>query len=162
MTDTTQTAPPVAGASKPDNNSSNTAVKGRKIRRFTADLSAVGEPALWGFGGALALGIILIAGLLAMITWNGLTTFWPKPIAVVTLLDNAKLAGEPTRGADYRVGQDVLPSLNDAQRKQILTQGGIASRTLYKTANFDLYGNDFRWISEYEVSSRVSQGVLFI
>jgi hypothetical protein len=30
--------------------------KPRARRRFSADLSALGEPALWGFGGALALG----------------------------------------------------------------------------------------------------------
>lgn len=149
MTDTTSTASSLPGAPEPGKNKTP---KGRKVRRFTADLSAIGEPALWGFGGALAIGIILIAGLLAMITWNGLTTFWPKPIAVVTLLDNTQLAGEPTRGAEYRVGQDVLPRLSDAQREQIAAQGGVASRTLYKTANFDLYGDDFRWISAYEVA----------
>jgi phosphate transport system permease protein len=125
---------------------------GRQVRRFTADLSAVGEPALWGFGGALAIGIILIAGLLFIITWNGLTAFWPKPVAVVTLVDGAKLAGEPTRSAQYRVGEDVLPRLSEPQRAQILEQGGVASRILYKTANFDLYGDDFRWVSDYEVA----------
>lgn len=125
---------------------------GRQVRRFTSDLSAVGEPALWGFGGALAIGIILIAGLLFMITWNGLTTFWPKPIAVVTLVDGTQLAGEPTREAEYRVGDAVLSRLTDSQQERIAQGNGVANRTLYKTANFDLYGNDFRWVSDYEVS----------
>ena len=124
---------------------------GHRVRRFTADLSAVGEPALWGFGGALAIGIILIAGFLFIIAWNGMTTFWPKPIAQITLIDGAKLAGEPTRGGEYNVGQDVLQGLSEAQRQQIAQNNGIASRTLYKTANFDLYGDDFRWISDFEV-----------
>jgi phosphate transport system permease protein len=35
--------------------------RGKRVRILSADLSAVGEPALWAFGGALALGIILIA-----------------------------------------------------------------------------------------------------
>lgn len=149
MTDNNPTASPVPEAPKPGKNKTP---KGRKVRRFTADLSAIGEPALWGFGGALAIGIILIAGLLAMITWNGLTTFWPKPIAVVTLLDGSKLAGEATRGSEYRVGQDVLINLTEAQKAQVTAQGGVSSRTLYKTANFDLYGDDFRWISDFEVA----------
>lgn len=149
MTDNNPTASPVPEAPKPGKNKTP---KGRKVRRFTADLSAIGEPALWGFGGALAIGIILIAGLLAMITWNGLTTFWPKPIEVVTLLDGSKLAGEPTRGSEYRVGQDVLANLTEAQKAQVTAQGGVSSRTLYKTANFDLYGDDFRWISDFEVA----------
>ena len=74
-----------------------TKAQGRRVRSFTADLSAVGEPALWGFGGALAIGSILIAGFLAIITWNGVTTFWPKPIERLTLVDGTVLAGEPTR-----------------------------------------------------------------
>jgi phosphate transport system permease protein len=148
MSDIQQIASSSAATAAGKSKSSN----GRQVRRFTADLSAVGEPALWGFGGALAIGIILIAGLLFMITWNGLTTFWPKPIAVVTLVDSTKLAGEPTRGGEYRVGEDVLARLSESQQEQIALNAGFANRTLYKTANFDLYGNDFRWVSDYEVS----------
>jgi len=125
---------------------------GRRVRRFSSDLSAVGEPALWGFGGALALGIILIAGFLFMIAWNGFTTFWPKPIAQIELRDGSVIAGVATRGGPYRVGDDVLLRLDDRQRAEIEAGGGIAGRTLYKTANFDIYGDDFRWISDFEVT----------
>ncbi len=129
-----------------------TASPGKRVRRFSSDLSAVGEPALWGFGGALALGILLIAGFLAMITWNGLITFWPKPIERVELRDGSVIAGLATRGGPYRVGDDILMRLDDAQRAEIEENGGIASRTLYKTANYDLYGDDFRWVSDFEVA----------
>lgn len=129
------------------------ALRGRRVRRFSADLSAVGEPALWGFGGALALGIILIAGFLFIIAWNGLTTFWPKPIEEVQLRNGEVLAGVATRGGPYRPGEDVLARLDDRQRAEIEASGGFASRTLYKTANFDLYGDDFRWVSDFEVES---------
>lgn len=147
MSDTMQTD----SADKPAEAVKSKAKNGRRVRRFTADLSAVGEPALWGFGGALAIGIILIAGFLFMITWNGLTTFWPKPIAVVTLLGGEQLAGEPTRGSEYRVGEDVMLALPQEQKDRVAEQNGFSSRTLYKTANFDLYGNDFRWVSDFEV-----------
>jgi phosphate transport system permease protein len=129
------------------------AAAGRSVRRLSSDLSAVGEPALWGLGGALALGIILIAGFLAMIAWNGFTTFWPTPIERVELRDGSVIAGVATRGGPYRVGDDVLARLTDAQRAEIAANGGIANRTLYKTANFDLYGNDFRWVSDFEVAA---------
>jgi phosphate transport system permease protein len=137
--------PPVAAraASKP---------RGRVVRRFTADLSATGEPALWGLGGALAIGVILILGFLFLIAWNGMTTFWPKPIARVELLSGPPIAGEPTRSGEYRVGQDVLPTLTEAQRAEIEKNLGYSSQVLYKTANFDLYGNDFRWVSAFQVS----------
>jgi phosphate transport system permease protein len=125
--------------------------KPRVVRRFTADLSATGEPALWGLGGALAIGVMLIIGFLFLIAWNGVTTFWPKPIERVTLVNGQILAGEPSRAGEYRVGQDILAGLNEGQRAKIEQDLGFAGRTLYKTANFDLYGDDFRWVSDFEV-----------
>ena len=126
---------------------------GRRVRRFTADMSAIAEPALWGFGGALAIGIILIVGFLFLIGWNGASTFWPKPIAQVTLVDGTVIAGEPTRTSVYRVGENILEGLSPQQREQIEQNDGFANRTLYKTANFDLYGDDFRWVSDFEVKN---------
>jgi len=125
----------------------------RRVRRLTADLSATGEPALWALGGALALGVILIAGFLFMISVNGIVTFWPKPIERVELVSGQVLAGEPTRAGRYRVGQDILLKLTDEQRALVQANEGFAARTLYKTANFDLYGDDFRWVSDFEAKS---------
>lgn len=153
MTVTNETEPARAAAAEPARGR-----RVRRVRRFSADLSAVGEPALWAFGGALALGIILIAGFLAVIAWNGFTTFWPKPIERVELRDGSVLAGVATRGGPYRVGEDVLAGLTDAQRAEIAAAGGIAGRTLYKTANFDLYGDDFRWVSDFEVAGVTRPG----
>jgi len=126
--------------------------RGKRVRVLSADLSAVGEPALWGFGGALALGIILIAAFLAMVAWNGFTTFWPKPIAQVELRDGTLLAGEPTRHNRFRPGEHVVAQLDDEQRAFIEGNLGFADRTLFKTANFDLYGDDFRWVADFEVA----------
>ncbi|MGY6632325.1 MAG: phosphate ABC transporter permease PstA [Alkalilacustris sp.] len=128
------------------------AARGKRVRVLSADLSAVGEPALWAFGGALALGIILIAAFLSMVAWNGFTTFWPKPIAQVELRDGTLLAGEPTRHNRFRPGENVLAQLDADQRAYIEGNLGFADRTLYKTANFDLYGDDFRWVSDFEVA----------
>jgi phosphate transport system permease protein len=126
--------------------------RGRVVRRFTADLSATGEPALWGLGGALAIGVILILGFLFLIAWNGMTTFWPKPIARVQLVKGPAIAGEPTRASEYRVGQDILAGLSATDRAAIEQNLGYSSRVLYKTANFDLYGDDFRWVSQFETA----------
>jgi phosphate transport system permease protein len=121
------------------------------VRKYSADISAVGEPWLWGLGGALALGIILVAGFLAMVFWNGASTFWPKPIHVVTLTDGTVVAGEPTRSSVYRVGEGIRAGLSEAANAMIEANDGFARRVMYRTANFDLYGDDFRWVSEYEV-----------
>jgi phosphate transport system permease protein len=147
-----RTAIPASGAAGVAAVSAKNAVRGKRVRQLSADVSAVGEPALWAFGGALALGIILIAGFLFMVAWNGLTTFWPKPIAQVELRDGTLLAGEPTRASRYRPGDNILAQMDDAQRAFVEANGGFSDRSLYKTANFDLYGDDFRWVSDFEVA----------
>ncbi|MFN3616200.1 MAG: ABC transporter permease subunit, partial [Rubrimonas sp.] len=127
--------------------------RGRAVRSFTADLSAVREPALWCFGGALAVGIILIAAFLSMIVWNGVSTFWPKPIVVVERVDGTVLAGEPSRFSRYRPGDNVLAGLTPEQRRFVEDNGGYSDRVLYPTANFDLYGDDFTWVSDFNVAA---------
>lgn len=123
----------------------------KAVRRYTADLSAVGEPALWGFGGALALGIILICGFLLAIFWNGITTFWPKPIEIVTLANGQMVAGEPSRENLYRPEGAFLASLSDAVKADIERNDGYAERTLYRIGNYDLYNEDFRWVNAFDV-----------
>ncbi len=126
--------------------------RGRPVRTYTADLAAIGEPALWGMGGALAIGIILIAGFLAMIFWNGITTFWPKPIVVVTLNDGSKVAGEPSRDNVFRVGPELLATLSPETRAEIAAADGLAHRTMFRIGNYDLYNEDFRWVSDFEIA----------
>ena len=154
MTDIAEPGIPgrVTGDPAATDRASAKAAKARAVRRYTADLSAVGEPALWAFGGALAFGIILIAGFLFMIFWNGATTFWPKPIEMVTLRDGTVVAGEPFRSGQYRPGDNVLERLTPEQRDFVEANNGISHRILYRTANYDLYGDDFRWISDFEVA----------
>ena len=123
------------------------------VRQYSADLSAVGEPWLWGLGGALALGVILVAGFLTMIFWNGASTFWPKPIEVVTLNNGNKVAGEPTRSGVYRVGDNIREGLSPQDLAALDANDGYALRVLYRSANYDLYGDDFRWVSDFEVAS---------
>ncbi len=127
---------------------------GRRVgRRYGIDVAATGEPALWALGGALAIGILLVVGFLVMIFWNGITTFWPGPIQVVTLNDGSRTAGEPRRSESYFPGPELLASLPASERAVIEAAAGAAHRTLYRIGNFDLYNEDFRWISEFEVAN---------
>jgi phosphate transport system permease protein len=122
-------------------------------RSRATHLGAVGEPFLWGLGGALALGIVMVTGFLLLVFWNGITTFWPKPVEVVTLLDGTKVAGEPFRSERFRVTADQLGRIAPEKRASIERSGGFAERTLYRTGNFDIYNEDFRWVANYEVAS---------
>jgi phosphate transport system permease protein len=117
----------------------------------SSDLSARGEPFLWSLGGALALGILMVFGFLVLVVWNGIVTFYPKPVEVVTLGDGSVLAGEPTRREIYRPGREVLGSLDERSREAIVANDGYAGRTLYRTGNFDLYNEDYRWVPDFQV-----------
>lgn len=114
----------------------------------SVDLPARGEPFLWGMGGALVLGVLMVIGFLILIFWNGVITFYPKPIYVITLADGRQVAGEPFRSEPYKPDTNAL----DAQVKsQVEANQGFAKRTLYRTGNFDLYNEDFKWASDFEV-----------
>jgi phosphate transport system permease protein len=104
-------------------------------------------------GGALALGILFIVGFLLLVFWNGITTFWPGPIAVVELADGSRLAGEPTRSESFEPRAEQLADVSPDWQQRIASDGGFAWRTLYRTGNYDLYNEDFRWVPEYDVAS---------
>ncbi|MGE4062025.1 MAG: phosphate ABC transporter permease PstA [Rhodospirillaceae bacterium] len=118
------------------------------------DMRARGEPALWVLGGALALGIAMIVGFLALVAWNGIVTFVPKRLDVVTQTDGSVTAGEPFREEVYRPPPEVLEGLPAEWKERIAAADGFASRTLYRVGNFDIYGEDFRWIPEFSVAKR--------
>jgi phosphate transport system permease protein len=126
---------------------------GRGVRKYTADISAVGEPGLWALGGALVFALMLIVAFLLMIFWNGITTFWPKPVQVVTTTYGTLVAGEPFRHDSYRPSEDLLAGLDEERRAAVAGDLGLVDRTLYRVGNFDLYGEDFRWVSEFEVDA---------
>ncbi len=130
-------------------------------RASTTALSARGEPALFLLGGALAFGIVMILGFLAMVFWNGIVTFWPKPIEVVSLSDGARVAGEEVRVERYRVAAGELQKLPEAVRAKIAKDDGYASRSLYRTGNYDVYNEDFRWVSDFEMARIETPGGLY-
>ncbi|UYN94630.1 MAG: phosphate ABC transporter permease PstA [Enhydrobacter sp.] len=122
-------------------------------RAHASDLSAVGEPFQWALGGALALGCVLIFGLLALVFWNGLVTFWPKPVEVVRLVDGTMVAGEPFRSESFRVTAEQLAKVPPDRRAAIARNDGFAERTLFRIGNYDIYNDDFRWVPDYDVAS---------
>ena len=116
------------------------------------DFKARGEPFLWLFGGGLCVGIAMIIGFIVLIVYNGILTFYPRPVDLVMLRDGSRLAGEVTRAENFRPGPDVLAKLGEKTREEIADHEGFARRTLYRTGNFDLYNDDFRWVVDYEIT----------
>ena len=56
----------------------------RRVKARTS-LLAHGQPQVWLTGGALALALAMVVGLLVLVFYQGLTTFWPVP-AVASVL----------------------------------------------------------------------------
>jgi phosphate transport system permease protein len=122
------------------------------FRPRVADLGAQGEPYLWMLGGALAFGILMVVGFLVLVAWNGLFTFVPRKIAVVTLVDGKQVAGEAVRDEKFRVPAERLAALAPEAKARIAAEHGFARRALYRTGNYDVYNDDFRWIADFEVA----------
>jgi phosphate transport system permease protein len=131
-------------------------------RSRRAALSAHGEPFQWALGGALACGILLVVAFLILVVLNGVGAFYPKPIALLTLSDGTVAAGEPTRTEVFEPPGDELAALDEAWRSRIESEGGRATRQLYRIGNYDLYNEDFRWVPQYRVVSETYPGDFYL
>ena len=96
-----------------------------------------GEPFIWLTGGALALALIMVAGLIGIILVNALGFFWPANAVRVTLGDGKVLTGPIV------------------ERERIPGPSG-QSRIKVRVANRDLYGADFVWVDEAQIASRAT------
>ena len=96
---------------------------------------ASGEPFIWLTGGALTLSLLLVAGLIALILYNGLGFFWPRDVLRIALSDGKTLTGQV-------VEREPVPGTVGQYRMKL------------KVANRDLYGADFVWVDESQIRSR--------
>jgi phosphate transport system permease protein len=123
-----------------------------KSSRRRTDMRSRGEPTLWSLGGALAIGVVMILGFLALVLSKGFATFVPKPLTVVTATDGEVTAGEPFRRELFKPVTEDLLKLSPEWQQRIKDADGYANRTLYRMGNFDIYGEDFRWVPDFEVA----------
>ena len=136
---------------------------GRTGLRASIDFKARGEPFIWVMGGALALGVLMIIGFLALVLWNGIVTFYPGPVEVVTLKNGKKIAGEPFRSENFRPSEEQLKGVDPESRRAIREADGFASRTLYRIGNFDIYNEDFKWAVAHQVAkTETPPGIFFV
>ncbi len=119
-------------------------------------MAARGEPALWTMGGTLALGVLMIIAFLILVVWNGIITFYPGGIEQIILNDGSMIAGEIRRSESYRPSDDILKTVNTEWKEKIRRNKGVAERTLFKTGNYDLYNEDFKWVDEFNIRERTN------
>jgi phosphate transport system permease protein len=115
-----------------------------KGQRQPSKARHTGEPQQWCLGGALLLGLAMIAGFILLVIWNGLGAFFPKRVEVLELADGTRLAGEIFRKERIKV--------QDSGLEQGKEPSGV--RLLVRTGNFDLYNEDFKWVSEGKIKKR--------
>lgn len=127
----------------------------RRRARSRSSLFAAGEPMVWLTGGALAVSAVMVAGLLALVLWKGLITFWPLPVIAVDTADGRPYMGEVTRFDRFRPEPTVLAGLSgeiaENAARELAANDGWAARRLFRTGNFRLTQNHFRWVSDFEL-----------
>ncbi|HEU4394146.1 MAG TPA: phosphate ABC transporter permease PstA [Planctomycetota bacterium] len=130
-------------------------------------LTAFGEPLVWLTGGALALCLLMIVGLLVLVFWQGFTTFWPAPVVRTVLRDGRVLMGEVTRDETYRPRPDEVDELPEAARAParaaLAENDGVDRRRLVRTGNFEISGEHFHWIPDHRIDreDRPEDAVVF-
>jgi phosphate transport system permease protein len=108
----------------------------RRFGRRRADWLGDGLTALCG--GALALNLLMVLGLLAVLAVNGLGHFWQKELLRVELHDGTLHLGEPW---DRELAAERVTGRPDVMRLRL------------RTGNRDLGGEDFVWIDEPAIAA---------
>ena len=112
---------------------------------------------VWLTGGALALSLLMIAGLLALVLRFGGATFWPGPLIEVETHAGARALGELAATESYRPEAQVFEALGAehgaAARARVEAAGGESTRRMLRTGNYDLTGTHFTWFSDFELAS---------
>ncbi|MCB9887226.1 MAG: phosphate ABC transporter permease PstA [Planctomycetes bacterium] len=109
---------------------------------------------LWLCGGSLAVCLLMVIGLLVLVFWQGIGTFWPHPVVQVRLADGSVRMGEVSRQNSFQPSTEQLAELTPEVRAQAETRlvDGWSSRRQFRTGNFDLTNHHYYWVPDYLVA----------
>ncbi len=129
----------------------------RRVRALS--LFAVGEPWIWLTNAALVLCVSMIVGLVGLVLVEGASTFWPTDGVRLRLLDGSVVIGEVTRSelhapTDVAIREQVGEAHVAQAREKIAAAGGEARRDLVRIGNYEVTGEHFRWVSDFNVAER--------
>ncbi|HBL28763.1 MAG TPA: phosphate ABC transporter permease PtsA [Acidobacteria bacterium] len=97
-----------------------------------------GHAFTWLCGGALALNVLLVLGILSLLAWKGFGYFWQEDLVEFTLKDGSKVLGE--------VWEEEIVAATP--------EHPAVDRLRLKIGNRDVNGLDFVWIDRADVVSR--------
>ena len=98
-----------------------------------------GTPFLWLCAGAIALSVILVIGIVGFIGYQALPHFWPSSTHLITINNDD--------GSQTKVIAEYYESKNK------VTAAGEYTDLLLKTGNRDIFGLDFRWVKDSDISA---------
>ena len=110
-----------------------------------------GTPWIWLNAGAIALSLVMVLGVLGLITVHGASHFWPADLEQIQL--------RQTDGTETTLLAEVVRT--EEVSAAVLKDSGVAmdkvaavyQRHLLKLGNRDVYGVDFRWYLDQQLSS---------
>ncbi|MEO5957762.1 MAG: ABC transporter permease subunit, partial [Opitutaceae bacterium] len=98
-----------------------------------------GDHFLWISGGAIALAVLMITGLMLLVFVSGFTFFWPFEVKAADRADGAKILGTV-------VSEQI-------ERKDAGGQIIRPAQTQFRVGNRELYGFDFVWTPTVELKN---------
>ena len=111
---------------------------------------------VWSNGAALMLALAMIVGLLGLVFYQGMSTFWPRPAIQVTTSAGKKYLGEIVREDRFKPEAsafDALPTdARAAAKSTVDSQKGFSERRLLRTDNFELSGSHHNWVADFEIA----------
>lgn len=118
-----------------------------------------GEHWVWFSASAVSVAVVLVFGLLMLIAVRGLSHFWPHEVYNFEIAASAQAQSEVVTGEIHntRIKEFDNPDKPGFKVKE--------PQLLIKTGNRDLYGLDFRWISEKDINNQawsLAQGITVI
>jgi len=121
-----------------------------------------GSPWIWLSGGAVAISMVMVVGLVGMITVNGLSHFWPKPVVEFEYQLEGQESAERVMGEVSRSETMTAAAMRDAGF--VVPEGqDVVVRHLIKQGNRDVTGQDFVWyLEDFMTDQRYPEDVLVI
>ena len=126
----------------------------RRLANPDFNRRARGEPMLWLCGGALGVCLLMVVGLLLLVFWQGIGTFWPYDVVHVRLADGSVRMGEVSRQEAFEPSKEQLAALPEPIRVQAEGKlaDGWSSRRQFRTGNFELTNYHYDWVPDYLVA----------